>query len=110
MYTIYNPDTDTIKVSNNVLQGTESAGFAFPDIPCTASASIGFYDNEAGVCEEVCILFNHPEGLGCAYAGRAAAYHAQKCIMFSANTDGGVILEKVRTAECQIGITLRIGT
>jgi hypothetical protein len=48
----------------------------FPDIACELKDKIAFYDNEAGVTEDVGVIFNHPEGAGCAYAGRVAAYHA----------------------------------
>lgn len=86
MYTPYDPAVDTtLVVTNNVLQGSGSAGYVFPDIACELKDKIAFYDNEAGVTVDVGIVFNHPEGTGCAYAGRAVAYHSNKCIMFGAN-------------------------
>lgn len=30
--------------------------------------------------------------------------------MFAANTDEGIIVDQVRTAECKMGISMRIGT
>ena len=44
---------------------------------------MAFYDNEVGVAGDVGVIFNHPDGDYCAYAGRVAAYHAPKCVMFS---------------------------
>jgi len=34
MYSMYNPQTDGLLVTNNVGQGSAGLGFAFPGIPC----------------------------------------------------------------------------
>lgn len=88
MYSTYDPLTDNIKVANNVLQGSEEVGFVFPDIDCEIKDKNGFYDNEVGVTSLVGVIFNHPSGSHCAYSGRVAAYHAEKCVMFAANNGG----------------------
>lgn len=53
MLSPYNVDKDNIKVFSNVVQGSESTGYVIADVPCASKDKNAFYDNEAGVCEEV---------------------------------------------------------
>ena len=56
-------------------------GFILPDASCDDQAIILIDNNEVGV-NNVGVIFTHPQGNFCSYAGRIASYHAEKCIMF----------------------------
>jgi hypothetical protein len=50
MYTSYNPETDDIKVFDNIGSGSEGYIFGFPHAPCTSMTKLekgetGFYRN-----------------------------------------------------------------
>lgn len=111
MYGPYIPETDSILVTGNAIQGSDSLGVAFPSINCDKKSQNAFYNNEVGSCADVGVIVNHPYGKDvCSYFGNIAVYHALKCLIQGANTDKGLQLEKVRTAECWNGVIQRIGT
>lgn len=111
MFDAYNPDLDSLSVTGNSVQGSESIGMAIPSVDCTKKAKNAFTNNEVGVCEQVGVIVNHPYGSTvCGYFGSIAVYNAEKCLMHNGNTDKGILLDKVRAAECKNAVLQRIGT
>lgn len=111
MFDAYNPDTDSLIVSGNSIQGSESIGIVIPSVDCTKKTKNAYANNEVGVSEEVGVIVNHPYGSTvCGYFGSIAVYNAEKCLMHNGNTDKGILLDKVRAAECKNAVLQRIGT
>lgn len=58
MYGPYDADVDSITVTGNAMQGSDSIGYAFPNTNCLQKAKNGFYNNEAGYAQ-VAVIINH---------------------------------------------------
>lgn len=55
-------------------------------------------------------LFYNSEGTYCHYHGDNAVYHALKAVMFNPLLSyHGVVADKFRIAECDLGLALRSG-